>query len=397
MAEALQVLCLSRDPATAAGVAAMLASLPDFAVATRTAGYDEGLQKMSAPDLAIVVLEDDPAAGLAVIEGVRRGSRATCLVAVSPDDDAETIARALRAGADEHFSLPLSQQDLLKVCIKVRELRRGNQPGTGRGGQLWTVYGPKGGVGVTTIAVNLAIALRLAGRDVALVDLDVYAGDVACFLNLTPTYTLRDAAASFQRLDSASLHGMMLRHASGLHVLAAPSAGRGESPLELTAEQTTGILELVSATHELTIVDTPGIPSPATRAALTAAERILLVTDLTVPALRGCARTLDWLRGEGVDPASAVDVIVNKHGNRSGEISPADAARTLNVPLRAVLPRDDAAGWAAANSGRPLAEVPEGEALQRAIAGLVTGASEPADAGRRRPTLLRLFSGAVRG
>jgi pilus assembly protein CpaE len=396
VADVLQVVCLSRDPTIGAGVAAMLASLADFTVATRTTGYD-GVHDLRAPDVAIVVLEDDPSVGLGIVEAVRNAARATYLVAVSVDDDADTIVRAMRAGADEQLSLPLSQQDLLKVCIKVAELRRGGPAKPSRGGELWVAYGPKGGLGVTTLAVNLAIALRAARRDVALVDLDVHAGDVAIFLDLHPSYTLRDVIANFKRLDTVLLQGTMVRHASGLEILAAPATGRGEPPLDVSAEQALAILQLVAGTHEVTVVDTPGILCESTRAALTAADRVLLVTDLTVPALRGCARAIDWLSGEGVDAESTVEVVVNRYANRSPEIAPAEASRTLGLPIRALLPRDDTAGLAAANAGKPLAELPEGAALQRAIAGLVTRTPGPEEPIRRRPSFLRLFSGRGAG
>jgi len=391
LAEPLRILCLSREPTIAAGVAAMLASVPDFVLATRTLGYDEGLQDLREPDLAVVVLEDDPTAGIDVIAAVRRGSPATYIVAVSLDDDADTIVRAMRAGAAEHLSLPLSQQELFKTCIKVVELRRNRPSKDAAHGELWVAYGPKGGVGVTTLVVNLAVALQAVQRDVAIVDLDVYSGDAAFFLDVKPAYTLRQVASA-EHLDPVFLRGAMTRHRSGLPILAAAAAGGKEPPLELSAKQTLTILELVTGMHELTLVDTPGIPSESTRAALGAADRVLLVTDLTVPALHGCMRTLDWLRGEGVDLAATVDVIVNKRDGRSAEISPKDASKTLGLPLRALLPRDDVTALGAANAGKPLADVKPGGVLERAIAGLVTPASPAAELSRQRPSFLRLFS-----
>jgi pilus assembly protein CpaE len=251
------------------------------------------------------------------------------------------------------------------------------------------VHGPKGGVGTTTLVVNLAIALQAAQRDVALVDLDGYAGDAAFFLNVQPTNTLRDVVTNYARLDAVLIRGAMTRHPSGLAILAAPAAGRGEPPLEPTAEQTIGILELVTGMHELTLVNTPRIPSEATRAALTTAERILLVTDLTVPALRGCARTIDWLIGEGVDPKSTVEVIVNRYNPRSKEVSTADVSRMMHAPVRALLPCDDAAALSAANAGRPLAD---GTPLQMAIAELASPGGAPVEPSRIKRGLARLFS-----
>jgi pilus assembly protein CpaE len=386
-AEPLRVLCVSPDGSSAAGVASMLASLPDFIFAIRTASYAEMIDRAQDLDLALVVLDDNPTAGLGVIDRMRRSARGAHVVAVSPDDDPETIVRTVRAGADELLSLPLSQHDLLKVCIKVAEAGASRQDG--RGGALWVVYGPKGGLGVTTLAVNLAIALQAAQRDVALVDFDVYAGDAAFFLNVECTNSLRDVVASYARLDAVLVRGAMTRHPSGVSILAAPCAGRDEPPCEPTAEQAIGVLELVTAMHELTLVNTPRIPSEATRAVLTAADRILLVTDLTVPALRGCVRTIDWLVGEGIDAPRCVEVIVNRYNPRAPGVSLADVSRMIHAPVRAVLPCDDAAAMSAANEGRPLAE---GTPLHRAIAELVSPGRAPVEASRIRRGLARLFA-----
>jgi pilus assembly protein CpaE len=395
MPEALQVLCLSTDPSAAQTVIAGLDRLPDFAVQARIADYEEGLHDLREPDLAIVILGHDPTLGLAVIEEVHRSSPAIQVLAVSPDENPETIVKAMRAGADEHLSMPLTSPSLLKVCIKVTELRRVTRPVQGAG-ELWVVYSPKGGVGATTLAVNLGFALRSAARDVALVDLDVYAGDLALFLNVTPTYTLRDVVTNFKRLDSVFLHGSMIRHASGIQLLAAPAAAPGDPPVHLGRDQTLAVLELLSTAHDVTVVDTPGIPTEAVRAALLSADRLFLVTELTVPSLRGCLRTLEWLREEGVDPAEVVEVVVNKHGDRASEISAAEASRTLGLPLRALLPRDDNAAFAASNTGMPLAEVRGGAALQRAIASLISRTPSAEEPSRRRIGFLRLFSGAER-
>jgi pilus assembly protein CpaE len=380
--EPLRVLCVSPDGSAAGGVAAMLASLGDFVCATRTARYRDALTSAKDLDLAIVVLDEHVDTGLAVIESLGRGRRGGYIVVVSPDDSPDTIVRTLRAGADEHLSLPLSQHDLFKVCVKVAE--GGAAAARDAGGELWVVYGPKGGIGATTLAVNLAVALRVVPRDVALVDLDVDAGDAAFFLNMQPKNTLRDVVANYGRLDAVLLQGAMVRHASGVAILAAS----GPPPLEPTAEQTIGILELVTGMQDVTIVNTPGSPSSATRAALAAADRVLLVTDLTVAALRACARTIEWLAGEGVD-ANAVELIVNRHDARATDVSLADVARMIPTPVRAVLPYDDAA-LAAANAGQPLAD---GTPLQRAIAEFVSPGGRPARPSRLRRGLTRLFSG----
>jgi pilus assembly protein CpaE len=394
MDEPLSVLCLSTDPAVSSELVAMLARIPGFAVSARELDYQIGmvdLQDMREPQLAIVILGRDPEPGFSVIEEVHRSAPATQVLAVSPRNDSETIIKAMRAGADEFLPLPLDPNALLKVCIKVSALR--GVSGGASQGEVWVAHGPKGGVGVTTLVLNLAFALRAAQRQTALVDLDVYSGDLALFMNVTPGYSLRDIASNFKRLDSVFLQGAMVRHPSGLELLPAPAPALDEAPLQLSGEQTLRILELLDATHEVTLIDTGSVPLDSTRAALGCADRIFLVTDLTLPALRACVRTLDWLRGQNIDPAEHVELVISKYANKSWEVAPGEASKTLRLPIRALIPRDDAAVYTAINSGLPLAEVRGGATVQRAIAALVSAAAASEDAGTVLKGFRRLFSG----
>jgi pilus assembly protein CpaE len=394
MSEALRVLCLTADPAHAAQVTGMLGRLPGFTVTTRVADYQTGIGELGDPDLAVVVLGSDPVQGLTVIEEVHRSAPSTQVLALSPEDNPETIVRAMRAGADEFLSLPVTTSALLKVCIKISELRRVTSPSAAPRGEVWVAYGAKGGVGVTTLVANLALAMRAAGRNIVCVDLDLYAGDLALFLNVTPLYTLRDVATNFKRLDSVFLQGTMMRHPSGVALLAAAPPKEGELPLILSGEQTLAILELLDGMHEVTLVDTPGIPCEFSRAALTCADRILLVTELTIPALRGCLRTLGWLRDEGVDTSATVEIVVNKQGGRGVDIPLADVSRMLKLPIRTMIPRDDAAVCAAINNGQPLDSVKGGSPVQQAIAALVNRGrgTATADGAPRRKSFFGLFS-----
>ena len=399
MDEPLHALCLSTDPAVSGTVVALLARIPGFAVTARELDYQLGsleLNDIREPHLAIVILGDDPALGLAVIEEVHKSAPATQVLAVSTDDRSETIVKAMRAGADEFLPLPLDANALLKVCIKVSALRRAAKPDGGSPhAEFWVAYGAKGGVGTTTLVANLGIALQAAGRRTVLLDLDLLSGDLALFLNLNPTYTLRDIATT-KRLDSVYLQGTMLRHRSGVELIAAPVPLPGEAPVALTSEQTLAILKLLDASHQVALIDTTSMPLDATRAALTNADRIFLVTELTLPALRATLRAIAWLQEEGLELANGIEIVVSKYANRSWEVAPAEAAKTLGRPIRALLPRDDAAVFTAVNSGLPLEEVKGGAALQRAIAALVTGEEAPRTESPVMKGFRRFFAAAER-
>jgi Flp pilus assembly CpaE family ATPase len=116
------------------------------------------------------------------------------------------------------------------------------------------------------------------------------------------------------------------------------------------------------------------------------------VTELTIPSLRGCLRTLGWLRDEGVDTTATVEVVVNKHGGRNADISLADVSRMLKLPIRTLIPRDDAAVCAAINNGQPLDSVKGGSPVQQAIAGLVARSTATHETAPRRKGLFGLFS-----
>ena len=399
MDEPLNVLCLSTDPAVSRQVIGMLSRLPGFSMTTREMTYGAGgieLRDAWEPHLAVVILGADPKPGLAVIEEVHRTAPAAQVLALAPEENPETIIKALRAGADEFLPLPLDGNGLLKICIKVSAIRSSSKHNGRPRGQVWVAYGVKGGVGVTTLVANLGVALSAAGRGTAVVDLDVSSGDMALFLNVTPGYSLRDIASNFKRLDSVFLQGTMVRHRSGLELLAAPPPVPGEPPLTLAAEQTLAILDLLDRTHEVTLVDAGSLPLDSTRAALTCADRIFLVTELSLPALRACMRTLDWLRQEGIDPATTVELVVNKYANRGWEVAPDEASKTLKLPIRALVPRDDAVVCEAVNGGRPLDEVKPGTPVQRAIAALAARSGSSREPSAVVKGFRRLFAAAER-
>lgn len=395
MNESLLVLCLSPDPDAAGQFLSTLSALPGFTITPRQVDYQNGLRALreEPPDLAVVIIGEDRGLGLAVIEDVHRSAPSTRVLALAANESPETIVRAMRAGADEFLPLPVSPSALLKECIKVSEIRRCAGPNGSRQGDLWVVHGPKGGVGATTLASNLAIALKDGGRDAALVDLDVDSGDLALFLNITPEYTLRDIAENSNRLDSLFLQGTMSRLPSGLELLAAPALLPGETPLSLSEPDTVVVLELLRGMHDVTLVDTPSVPTSAAHAAMIRATRLFLVTDLTLPALRACLRTLDWLRADGVELERIVEIVVNKYAKIPAEIPVAEAAKTLKLPIRTTLPFDAAAAVAAVNNGTPLKDVRQTQGLADAIAELInrehgTATSAPT---AKKPSLLRLF------
>ena len=370
MREQLPALILGTDEAVRAEVKALLAGLDTTPVACSEGGFDDGvrLAKESSPDVIAIVLDGDARAGLALMEELNAALPASYIFAVSHDDSDENIIKAMRAGATEFLSLPLDRTQVLKALIKVTALRRLAQP-TGKPGQIWTVYAPKGGAGATTIAANLACEVQAAGgRSVCLVDLDFQSADVALFLNVNPVYTMMDIALNFRRLDSVFLQGTLSRHPSGVYLLAAPPHGT-ETP-NIPVEQVTAVLDLLKTMYDVVIVDTARAFNDETLAAFSAATKVLVVLELTLPCLRGYRRTLEVLDGLNIT-AEHVEVAISKYGAKSG-VPLDEAKRNLGLATTHLLPRDDDTALQAVNKGIPLSEVRPGSPLRKAIADLAT-------------------------
>jgi Flp pilus assembly CpaE family ATPase len=129
----------------------------------------------------------------------------------------------MRAGATEFLIRPVSQKDLLAAVQRIARQRAVAAVAAPSRGKVITVFGGKGGRGTTALAVNLAAALATAGvGPVVAVDLDLQAGDLSLFLNVSPQYTIHDAVANMDRLDAVFLNSLLCSHPSGLSLLAAP-------------------------------------------------------------------------------------------------------------------------------------------------------------------------------
>lgn len=372
MRDELPTLLLGTDAVVRADVCAEITAIGASPVVCTEGSLADGvrLAEETNAEVVAVLLDAEPGPALALIKELAEFVPSAHVFALSWDDSPETVVRAMRAGATEFLGLPLDATQTLKALLKVTALRRLAHP-TRTPAEVWTVYAPKGGAGVTTLAVNLALEARAAGRrSVCLLDLDFQSSDVALFLNLNPLHTMLDVTSSFRRLDAVFLQGTLARHASGVYVLAGPPPGAGT--ISIPVEHVRAVLDLLRTMYDVVIVDTPRTLAGETLAAFSAASRVLLLLDLTLPFLRGYRRTMEVLDGLGVPP-ERVDVIVAKHGGvRAG--GPLEAAtKTLGLSVAHVLPRDEEAALRALDKGAALGEVRPGSPLHRAIARLARG------------------------
>jgi pilus assembly protein CpaE len=377
MREQLSTLVLGAEGAALGEVSTLFSGLDVGAVSSVQGTFAQGLDlvRETVPDVVAIVIDGDARAAFALMEEISAAAPSAYIFALSQDDSTENIVKSMRAGATEFLSLPLDASQVLKAIIKVTALRRLSQP-TGKRGEAWTIYSPKGGAGTTTLAANLAVEVQAqGGKSVCLVDLDFQSSDLALFLNVNPVYTMMDIALNFRRLDSVFLQGTLTRHASGVYLLAAPPHGMETPPIPV--EQVRAVLDLLRTMYDVVIIDTPRVLSEDTLAAFSMASRVLLVIELTLPFLRGYRRTRDVLDALEV-PADRTDVVITKYGASRAAVPLDEAKRTLGLSVAHMLPRDDETALAAVNKGIPLCDVKTNTPLRRSIADLaqmLTGAN----------------------
>lgn len=266
--------------------------------------------------------------------------------------DPDTLLRALRAGAQEVLRRPLDRSSLREAVERVaRQAAKKNGAGSATRGVI-TVFCNKGGSGVSTAATNLAISLkRLTNREVALADFDYQSGDAAFMLGLTPTKSLGDVLSA-PRIDSASVHDALLKHASGMHVLSQPEhLDRVDG---VTSDQIASVLDILHSTFDVVVVDAPHVFNEITLEIFDRSSTIVLMAEPSIPSVRAARRSLEIFQKLNflVTP-DRVRLVVNRRGEQSA-ISVAQIEETLGMPVFGSITNDYAAVSMAINVGKPL-------------------------------------------
>jgi pilus assembly protein CpaE len=228
------------------------------------------------------------------------------------------------------------------------------------------VAGANGGVGTTSIAVNLACALAKDEHyTTALVDLDLCLGDADVFLDTIPDYTLMDVAQNVTRLDFSLLKRSLTKHSSGLFLL--PRPVQLEDISMISPEDLQRVIGLLKATFTHLVLDLSKSYSAIDLVALEMADHILLVTQLDLPCLRNVVRLMGSF-GEMEEMAEKVKVVVNRVGFEQSHITIKKARDTIGHEIFWQLPNDYRTMATSRNDGIPLVEVAPKAAITQSIA-----------------------------
>jgi pilus assembly protein CpaE len=307
------------------------------------------------------------------------------VIVVSPTKDPELILRAMRAGARE-FVLE-SDHEELKLAVRsqaqVTEQVEGN-------GAVITIFGAKGGVGCTTIASNLAGALQGYGARVCIIDLDFHLGDVLSFMDVAGNYSITDVLQNMGRLDRELLESSMMRHPSGVNVLA--QSGKMEEAEHIKGADIGNLLTFLRKHYNFVLLDGVKGFDEISLAALDASQHVLMVLTQDVPAVRNGQRCLDLFNRLGYDQTK-VKLILNRY-QKSSKITLDVVADTLKVAVSHAIANDFVSVIDAINRGLLLKDAAPRAKLTADIQGLVQlVAGSRKGEGARRSFLGGLFGG----
>jgi pilus assembly protein CpaE len=306
------------------------------------------------PDIGVVGLDANPEKALSLIQEVRENSPQCSILVVSRSTDGQMILKAMRAGAKEFLTHPVGLEDLVAALERIGSHRTARGEGKSRSCNVIAVAGATGGVGSTSLAVNLGCVLASQeGNTVALIDLDLALGDADVFLDTIPDYTLVDVAQNISRLDFTLLKRSLTKHASGLYLLPRPVQLSDASSIH--ADDLQRVLGLLKATFSHLIIDLSKAYNSLDMVALEASNHVLMVTQLDLPCLRNVVRLMMSFE-DTPEVKEKVKIVVNRVGLDTGQISLKKAQETMGRDIFWQLPNDYRVMIEVRNNGVPLIE-----------------------------------------
>ncbi|TSE14932.1 AAA family ATPase [Arthrobacter sp. KBS0703] len=314
----------------------------------------------------------------------------TVLMVSEPDPT--FILQAMRAGVRDILS-PSADPAQLRVlleraCQSFASRHRAEQPKQTENsrGTVIGVFSPKGGVGKTTIATNVAVGLgKIAPMSVVIVDLDLQFGDVASGLYLNPEHTVTDAVSPAASQDTLVLKAFLTVHPSSIYALCAPI-----SPVEadhITPDQITRLLEQLADEFQYVVVDTaPGLPEIGL-AAMEACTDVVWVSAMDIPSVRGLRSGLDILRQLDILPEGR-HVVLNMADAKCG-LTVQDVESTIGAPVDVSVPRSRAVAFST-NRGVPVLQEAKKDPAVKGLSQLVERFSPAWQAKSQRKTHRRV-------
>ena len=370
--EKISVLIVDDIAETRENISKLLQFESDFNVVGTARTGKEGidLARETMPDVILMDINMPDMDGITATETISRENPYSQIVILSIQGDPDYMRRAMLAGARDFLTKPPTVDELTSAVRRAGTLAHrekvksqpasvvvagagGNnslRPSSVSYGKVIVVYSPKGGVGCTTVATNLAVTLQNDETPVALVDGNLQFGDVAVILNEQGKNSIADLAPRADELDPEIIDEVMLTHVkSGIDVLAAPY--RPEYAENITGDQFSRVLNYLRSFYTYIVVDTSTNLEDVTLAAIDMNDILILLTTQDIPAIKNARLFLELADVLGVD-RSQILFVMNRFDKRIG-ITPEKIGDSFKQEIVAVLPEESRVVLPSINRGVP--------------------------------------------
>lgn len=382
----IRVLIVDDIAETRENIRKLLQFEADLEIVGAARNGQEGIElaKELDPDVILMDINMPDIDGITATETIRGEVPHSQIVILTVQADPNYMRRAMLAGARDFLTKPPAVDEMIGAIRRAGNLAHEERskaksvfavkPGNGsvpmgvrRSGKVISLYSPKGGVGTTTLAVNLAVSLQKEETPVVLVDGHMEFGDVSVFLNRQAKNSIVDLAPRADELDLEVVEEVtQLHNESGIKILAAPS--RPEFSENVTGEQFAKVLDFLCNLYSYVIVDCSSSLSDVTLSTVDSSDLIILVTTQEIPAIKDSRLFLDLLQQLKINRERLL-FVMNKYDKRIG-INPNKVSENFKQEVKVVIPFEEKVVLPSINRGVPFMLETKSKSITRSFVSL---------------------------
>ena len=319
-----------------------------------TEGF-KAVQKNSSqrPDLIIFELNDPD--DFTDVQSLAGDEGTDDIFIIGESKNPDLLMRAMRAGVKDFFAFPIKTEEIREALYRFKKRQEQVVPQKQhKKNTIVSITGSKGGVGTTTVAVNLAAALAQDGaHTVCLVDMNTLFGEIPLFLDMVPQFSWADVIQNISRLDDTFLMNILSRHKSGMHILPAP--GSMENHMIPDSQAIERWFRVMRTMFDFIVIDLGQMMDEKYIKTMQLSDKVLLIATQTLPCLTNTNRLMKSLMSYGFLEKDRIHVVLNRYIKKS-EITLKSAETAIEKDLYFVFPNDYNTCMSAINNGETLLE-----------------------------------------